>query len=197
DVPRMIRIRPWICAGLALVVAGSAAGCGRKERVDPTADAFAGFGKRVEEYVALRNRLAEKMGPLDETKSQAEIAARAATLASLIEQERATARQGDLFSPDVAALIATLIKEEYRRRPDSVRETRGDAQEELPDFTPRVNMLYPTTYPLATFPPSLLPILPPLPKEVEYRIVERYLVLRDVEANVIVDYMPNAVPEVH
>jgi hypothetical protein len=59
---------------------------------------------------------------------------------------------------------------------------------------PEVNQIYPTTYPLATFPPALLPLLPPLPDDVEYRVVQHYLVLRDVEANVIIDFMPNAVP---
>jgi hypothetical protein len=57
-----------------------------------------------------------------------------------------------------------------------------------------VNQVYPTTYPLATFPATLLPLLPPLPEKVEYRIVQNYLVLRDIEANLIIDFMPNAVP---
>ena len=97
-------------------------------------------------------------------------------------------------SPTARALVATLIKEEYKRRSISVQETRSDQQDELPDFTPVVNQLYPTTYPLATFPATLLPLLPSLPEQLEYRVVQHYLVLRDVEANMIVDYMPNAVP---
>jgi hypothetical protein len=94
----------------------------------------------------------------------------------------------------VAAFLATLIRQEYSRRSEPVRETREDQQDELPDFEPKVNQIYPTTYPLATFPPALLPVLPPLPEEIEYRIVRDYLILRDVEANVILDFMPGAVP---
>lgn len=180
--------------GLAALLATVAPACNRAPDPDPTGAIFAEFGKRVADYAALRNRLAEGMGPLDETKSQAEIAARAATLAHLIQTARDSAKQGDLFTAEVAAVIATLIKQEYSRRPDSVQETREDQQEELPDFIPRVDSLYPTTYPLATFPPTLLPLLPPLPKEVEYRIVQHYLILRDIEANLIVDFMPRAVP---
>jgi len=75
-----------------------------------------------------------------------------------------------------------------------VIETRDDQQEELPNFEPQVNQIYPTTYPLATFPPALLPLLPPLPEEVEYRIVRDNLILRDIEANLILDFMPRAVP---
>lgn len=187
-----------IRSGLAAMVAALALGCGKEpyeERTDPTAAPFAEFGKRVDAYVALRDSLAQKMGPLDVTNSQSEIAARATTLASLITTARNTAKQGDLFTPEFATIIATLIKTEYGRRSDSVVEQREDAQEELPNFVPAVNMIYPTTYPLATFPPTLLPLLPQLPADkLEYRIVTHYLILRDVEANLIIDVMPNAVP---
>jgi hypothetical protein len=183
---------------MAILVAAAALGCGKEpyeERTDPTAAPFAEFGKRVDAYVALRDSLAEKMGPLDETRSQAEIAARATTLASLIKTARDSAKQGDLFTPEFATIVTTLISTEYARRTDSVVEQRDDAQDEVPNFVPAVNMLYPTTYPLATFPPTLLPLLPQVPPDkLEYRIVTRYLILRDVEANLIIDVMPNAVP---
>ena len=185
-------------SGMAVLVAAAALGCGKEpyeERTDPTAAPFAEFGKRVDAYVTLRDTLAAKMGPLDETKSQSEIAARATTLASLIVSARDSAKQGDIFTPEFSAIVTTLIQTEYARRADSVVEQRDDAQEELPDFVPAVNMIYPTTYPLATFPPTLLPLLPQLPiDKLEYRIVTRYLILRDVEANIIIDVMPNAVP---
>ena len=44
-----------------------------------------------------------------------------------------------------------------------------------------------------TVPSNLLLNLPTLPKEVEYRIIEKHLILRDTEANIIVDYIPNAI----
>jgi hypothetical protein len=166
---------------------------------DSAAIAGADFRKRVDDYVAVRNQLAAKLGAIDETKSQAEIAARATTLAHLISEARKDAAQGAIFTPAVAAQFVALIKREYHGRPDSVKETRADQEEEhrsdgLPDFVPRVNQLFPTAYPLPTFPPALLALLPPLPKEVEYRIIAHHLLLRDIEANLIVDYVPNAVP---
>jgi hypothetical protein len=106
------------------------------------------------------------------------------------------AKQGDIFTPEVASVIATLIKEEYSRRAPVVIDARGDAQEELPNFVPQVNTLYPTTYPLATFPATLLPLLPRLPEQLEYRVVGRYLLIRDVEANLTIDFMPDALPAV-
>ncbi len=55
-------------------------------------------------------------------------------------------------------------------------------------------MVYPPTLPLATFPANLLKALPELPKELEYRMVGRDLILRDVTGNVIVDILSNVFP---
>ena len=59
-----------------------------------------------------------------------------------------------------------------------------------------INTIYPTTLPLATFPPALLRKLPDLPPELEYRIVGRSLILRDVKANLIVDILRDVVPTI-
>jgi hypothetical protein len=48
---------------------------------------------------------------------------------------------------------------------------------------------------LQSTPPSLLLNLPPLPKELEYRIVGRELVLHDTAPGIIVDFIPNVVPQ--
>lgn len=184
---------------VALVSAALTIGTGCKEAepdrsANPTDTMFADFAKRLDSYITLRERLTDSIGDLDPTKSQEEIASRAVALGNAIIAARPQAKQGDIFSPEFSAFVAALIKQEYSRRPVPVIETREDQQEELPNFEPQVNQLYPTTYPLATFPPALLPLLPPLPEEVEYRIVRDNLVLRDIEANVILDYMPRAVP---
>ena len=181
----------------AAALLGSVAGCEKETSpIDPMADAMAEFTKQVDEYVALRNRLADSVGPLDENMTQVQIAERAEALAQAILAARSQAKQGDVFTPRASAVFANLIREEYARRPPRVKEVRGDAQEELPNFVPEVNQIYPTTHPLATFPPELLPLLPQLPEMVEYRVVQHYLVLRDIEANLILDVMPRAVPVV-
>jgi hypothetical protein len=181
--------------GLAGLMAGLTLGCGKRAGVDPTKAVFEDFAKRVDQYEALRKQLADSVGPLDPTWDQAKITERATKLAEAIRRTRAGAKPGDIFTPEAATIIATLIKQEYDRRPDTVLNARGDAQRELPDFVPEVNQVYPTSYPLATFPATLLPLLPSLPKDLEYRIVSKYLILRDIEANVIIDLMPHAVPQ--
>ena len=184
----------WKRLALLLLVTGLALGCSRTRRVDPTEPVFEDFALRVNRYVAVHKAVADSVGPLDESASQQVIAARATRLANGIMAARDSAKPGEIFAPEVQALFATLIQEEYKRRPAPVQDSREDAQEELPDFVPHVNEPYPTTYPLATFPATLLRVLPQLPPEVEYRIVSHFLILRDVEANLIVDVMPDAVP---
>ena len=41
---------------------------------------------------------------------------------------------------------------------------------------------------------NLLATLPQLPEDLEYRIVGKDLILRDVHANVIVDFIPGIIP---
>ena len=192
---RTLYFRGWALAGaVGLLVAAACKKEEAKPPVDPTKQVFEDFAKRVDNYMKLRKPLADSVGELDPTKSQAEITARGVGLAKALIAARAQAKPGDIFTPEVSTILATLIKQEYSRRSEPVQETREDQQDELPDFVPQVNQVYPTTYPLATFPATLLPLLPPLPEQLEYRVVQNYLVLRDVEANVIVDFMPNAVP---
>ena len=180
--------------GLAVVAAACSKEESKQPAVDPTKQVFEDFATRVDNYMKVRRQLADSIGELDPTKSQAEITARGVGLANAIVAARAQAKAGDIFTPEVSTILATLIKQEYSRRSEPVQETRDDQQDELPDFVPQVNQVYPTTYPLATFPATLLPLLPPLPEQLEYRVVQHYLVLRDIEANVIIDVMPNAVP---
>ncbi len=160
----------------------------------PTAQIFAGFLKRVQDYASLQRTVAGKVGPLDPTRSPKEIAVREKALGEAMQAARAGAKQGDLFAPDAAALFKTIIRNDFALRSRLAIRNREDAQDELPNFTPMVNQIYPTTYPLATFPPGVLRQLPALPKPLEYRFVRRYLILRDTEANLIADVLPDAAP---
>ncbi|MBV9622432.1 MAG: hypothetical protein JOZ14_00460 [Acidobacteria bacterium] len=59
----------------------------------------------------------------------------------------------------------------------------------------QINESYPERVPLQSTPPTLLLNLPSLPDGLEYRILDRELVVRDRDANIVVDYVPNALPE--
>ena len=44
-------------------------------------------------------------------------------------------------------------------------------------------------------PPDILDELPPLPKQLQYRLVDRDLALLDMHADLVVDILPGAVPD--
>jgi hypothetical protein len=58
-----------------------------------------------------------------------------------------------------------------------------------PGLQLKVNQPYPTSIPLVTAPPRLLARLPMIPEELEYRPIDRRLLLRDRDANLIVDVL--------
>ena len=58
----------------------------------------------------------------------------------------------------------------------------------------RVNYPYAQSAELSEMPATLLTKLPELPKELRYRFVGRNMLLVDRESDVIIDYMPDALP---
>ena len=66
--------------------------------------------------------------------------------------------------------------------------------EPVPDRHLTVNSDYPEHLPVTMVPPTLLLRLPQLPKELAYRIIGHDFVLQDIEARVIVDFIPGALP---
>src|SRR5262245_57827641 len=128
-----------ITLGITLILAFAA--CERQEDKGPTDAVFADFAKRVDGYMDIRKRSVATVGELDPTRSQVEIATRAAGLGKSLVEGRPGAKQGDIFTPDISAFIATLIKEEYKRRSEPVQETREDQTDEVPLFVPKVNTL--------------------------------------------------------
>lgn len=185
-----VRVACAVAFALTLMVSSVAT----QPQTNPTAATLADFETRLKTYVALHRKLANETGEIDETKSPRQITDREVALGKLIRTARAQARRGDIFTPSVEALFKQLIREESAGRSPRVRTDRKEDQDELADFTPTVNQVYPPTQPLVTFPAGLLRVLPKLPRELEYRLVQRNLILRDIEANVIIDFIPAAMP---
>lgn len=120
-------------------------------------------------------------------------------LADGIRQARAGAKQGELFTPPIAAmftqvLAATFAGPHGKRIRASLRHAEPVHAGDLTTNDLTIDAKYPDTVPLQSTPPTLLMNLPPLPKGIEYRIVGRTLVLRDAGADIIIDYLPAALP---
>lgn len=156
-------------------------------------EAIKRFDEAIAQYLALRQKLrTEVSGPArDSSSSQLNEASDA--LAASIQRARQNAAVGSICNELVAAVIKRRIADAVRT--ENLVAVLADIDDEGHGGpSPRLHLRLPVTEQMATMPPALLKVLPLLPKELEYRIVGRYLVLRDVDASLIIDYVPMAVP---
>jgi hypothetical protein len=116
--------------------------------------------------------------------------------AAAIRAARPTAAQGDLFDRQVTELIRGRIRSVLRQRGDGAGELLADADEEVPADAARpfVNRRFPWARG-AMMPPDILQALPPLPEELQYRLVDRDLVLIDMHADLVFDILSAALPD--
>jgi hypothetical protein len=168
------------------------AGPRQEPRVNPGALTIKQFLDRVDAYLKLREKVRSEMPKLKETSDPKEITSRERALGEAIRGARPGATQGEIFSVDVAPILRQIIAKNLNQRSPAERRA---AIASLPSkVILKVNDFYPTTVPLATVPPTLLAELPRLPDTLEYRLAAGRLILRDVNANLVVDVLPNAVP---
>jgi hypothetical protein len=164
-------------------------------QVNSSAATLKAFTDRIDQYVAVRKKAAATAEPLKKTDDPAKIKSAEESLTSAIRAARPDAKPGDIFTPDAQALIRHLLSPELKGgEGDHARKVLKDDAPSPAAVPFKVNAKYPEGKPLPTVPPNLLLNLPKLPPEVEYRIVGKHLILRDTGADLIVDYMLNAVP---
>ena len=107
---------------------------------------------------------------------------------------RAGAKPGEIFAPEYQPYFIKIVQDDFKTR--SAADRKAIISELPKNMKVDINTVYPTTLPLATFPPALLRKLPDLPPELEYRLVGHSLILRDVKANLIVDILRDVVPTI-
>jgi hypothetical protein len=114
-------------------------------------------------------------------------------LAANIKVARATAKHGDIFSPEIRAVFRRL------RAPGLEGANGRDTKAALNDDGPagtvpfKLNARYPENQPKLAMPTNLLLNLPRLPQPPEYRVVGQHLLLLDSTAELVVDYILNPV----
>jgi hypothetical protein len=151
------------------------------------------FEERVKEYVKLREGIEGKMPKLSKETTPEKINAHQKALEESVRRARAGAKPGDVFTPDAISYIRTAIKREFQgARLQKLRESILET--DTKGVPLRVNYPYPQSKELSEIPPTLLQILPQLPKQVRYRFVGRHLLLVDRENLLIIDYMTGALP---
>jgi hypothetical protein len=165
-----------------------------QNNVERDAQILQDFSRRVGEYVNVHNTVKSQIHRLKPTNSAEAIDQYGHRFARGIREARHGVSQGDIFTPEIAAEFRRLVGITMSGPEGArIRETLRAGSPVLFKNL-RVNQSYPPGAALQTTPPSLLLNLPPLPPEVEYRLVGHALILRDIDANLIVDFVWNAVP---
>jgi hypothetical protein len=154
--------------------------------------AIVAFTGAVHAYANLHYTVAAGLPPEEMCADPEEIQRRAGRLAQALRTERAAARAGDVFTPAIASLFRRRLAEAVRQ---SAHQREALVLQQPPEDTPRleVNNAFPW---MAghDMPHAILATLTPLPPELQYRFVYRDLVLVDVDANLVVDILEDALP---
>jgi hypothetical protein len=158
--------------------------------VNSDAKVLADFKQRVDQYVELRKKADDSAAPLKKTDDPAEIRTAQQTLVERIGAARSGAKRGEIFTDEIARLFKRLLRPEIKEQ--GTKEVMKEDKPENVSF--KINGPYPDKEPLTTVPPNILATLPALPKDIDYRFVNQHLILRDTRANLIIDYILNAIP---
>jgi len=165
-----------------------------QQAVNQNSVILADFSRRVTEYVKLRKAADAGIPASKQSNSPHEISQREHSVAQKIQRARAQAKQGDIFSPEIADVFRQLIRQSLKAEQGKQIHQSLRHSEPVRGITAQVNRPYPRAVPLQSMPPTLLKNLPELPKSLDYRIINHDLILRDVEANVVLDIIPDAMP---
>jgi hypothetical protein len=137
------------------------------------------FEQNIAQYISLRRQIQQRTAGPRASADRADIGRAADELADAIRAARPFETAGHIFTPAVAR--------QFRRQPCEapVREDSADAR------TPAVNDRFDWRGADAMS-PALIAALPPLPGELQYRIVNCDLVLVDIAAGLVIDVVPRA-----
>jgi hypothetical protein len=148
------------------------------------------FGARISSYMDLHKKEAGDAKPTD---SPEKLAQQRKEIAAKMQAARTDAHQGDIFTPPIAGYFRRQIAATLAGHDGAKIRASLQHAEPLKGVSIKVNSRYPQGVALQSTPPTLLLNLPRLPHELQYRIVDRDLVLYDAAADIVVDYVPNAV----
>ena len=154
---------------------------------------LADFQARVKTYTALHAKLEETLPGLGKESSPEQIDRHQRALARLLQKARTDAKPGNIFTPDVQAVVRRVMADVFGGSDGAA--LKSSIMDENPGpIKLSVNGRYPDAVPLSTVPPQVLRGLPELPDELEFRFIGRHLILMDEHAHIIVDLMENVLP---
>ena len=182
-----------LCISLPDATSSVYAAPAQQAAVNPLARAMVDFKKRVDAYLVLRNEVTKKFPEVKETGDPAQIHQREKNLGKAIAIARTNAKAGDVFGSEMSMYLRKILEDDWNSR--SPADRKAIFAELPPGLVLKVNQVYPTNLPLVTAPPKLLAQLPMIPEELDYRHLDRRLLLRDRDANLIVDVLAGTEPK--
>jgi hypothetical protein len=185
-------LRSWVVP-IGLVCVAAAGQTGNPSSRDR--EVIAGFDRQVRAYVELHRRLEGPVPTVRVSTDPDEIHEAIAALARKIRAERPHSRQGEFFSRDAAPAFRRLIASGCGSDFRGLYAMANDENPYLKSWRPRVNGSYPEKIPYSMMPPQVLCALPELPEELQFRFWDRALILWDYHANLILDVLPDAIPQ--
>jgi hypothetical protein len=214
----MLLRQPFRAAAAALLCGAVCAGCHDRKpaglvppqvvRMD--SEVLEEFYEEIQEYVRDRQKAVSVVPPLPPTATAEQIATRQKALTQAIVSYRRKAKAGEIFDKDVEAAFRHVFKEAFdspegpamlneihsgNPRVEGVPNPNNPTQETKKNVQVGVNVVYPDDAPFSSVPPGLLLKIPALPEQVRYRFIGRTLIIRDTEANVILDFIRDIVPD--
>ena len=155
--------------------------------------ALATMNDGLKNYIALRNKLESGMPSVPTDATPVQIDQHQRELEKLVRQARATAKQGEIFTTAAQPVIKRLLATVFGG-PDG-QQLKSSIMDENPvGVKLSVNGRYPDTVPISSVPPQVLQTLPRLTDGLEYRFIGDNLILLDVRAHAVADFIENALP---
>jgi hypothetical protein len=165
---------------------------------DAEAKALATMNDRLKEYVGMHKKFEQSLPQLQKEATPEQIDQHQRALQKLVQDARATAKPGDIFTAEARPIIKRLLASVFEGLDGKqLRASIMDDEDQVTaaKLKPTVNSRYPDSLPLSTVPPQVLQTLPKLTEELEYRFIGDSLILLDVDAHVIADFIDDVIPK--
>jgi hypothetical protein len=158
------------------------------------AQALSTMNDRLRDYIDLHTKLERTLPILSKDATPQEIDRNQRAFEALMRNARATAKPGDIFTPEARPVIKRLLATVFGG-PEG-KQLKSSIMDENPvGIKLSVNGRYPDAVPLSTVPPQVLQTLPKLSEDMEYRFIGDRLILLDTHAHVIADFIEDALPK--
>ena len=185
---------PILTAAVAAILAVPAMAPLRAHQARP--DVFAGFRLNVLDYWALKGRLAAALPPRTKASSFEEFVQINDRLRQALRHARRDVESGNMFVDESRPAFRDLIAFTLTEHGINVSDLLEDMKLDRPVNAPPVRMNEPFPWERGfIMVPCLLEALPSLPRDLQYKLDDRALVLVDVDVNLVLDVLQDALPK--